>query len=147
MGDHVPGILIGAVAAILLTPFLVAIWQKLAPPRLGNASKIPGDVWKRNKAIETESLLVGFLSVILLGIHFGLGAPANWAVWGLIVGTLLAVPCAWAILRNLLARRPIHEFAMYLEAREGLSFRSWLWVAGTGAALMVLSLLILSSRQ
>ncbi len=146
MSDTARSVLLGTLAAIVLAPIILAVWQALSPPCASRTARLSTEAWQRNAVIARQSLFVA------VGIPTLLAAPVleafDESMRLLVVITFpsltLAAPLLWVCARNVRrGREGLKEFGTYLEAKEGISFRSWMYFSGIAGTIGILGYVVL----
>ena len=143
--DNSRAVVVGAIAAIALTPVLHYVWRRLAPP-----SKCEGvsEAARANGAqLSFEALAVYFLLVGTWAAIRGFGTEVAGLEVAIAVCGALAVPYWWVRIRAKISDRgSLIDYATYFESTHGVSFKSVSTVsmvatvlAGTLAAIEVFS--------
>lgn len=148
MNEHFRGILIGMLAAIVLTPVLVKYWRGIAPPAKSRVhSELSSEAWRRNQDLLSESIVVTFLLLFVLVGILGFGTALDATMFLVLIGEILGVPTVWILARcSLRGRDAIQEFVSYFELSHGVSFRSWLYVSLPALAAGIASLILVIWR-
>lgn len=131
----------GTIAAIVLVPFVRIAWQPLAP----ESSEVPltSEARERNSAISREALVAGFSCLGLWGLGKGFGTELGPLDVTTAIGIILGAPFWWVLLRTRMrSDGALAEYASYVEANDGISFRSLCVVAVIATAVAVVCGLI-----
>lgn len=130
MSSQALAILIGTVCSIVLTPFVVSLWRRLAPPSPQRATELTADAWHRSDKISKESVVVTVLAGLLFGSFVGFGTVLNGVAAVMVISAVFGIPTGWIWLRTRLfaPATAIDDFARYFEQKHGVSFKSWQFV-------------------
>ena len=141
-------VLVGVVAAIVLTPLVMAAWKKISPAAHHDANVISAYAWAQFRRIQLEATIATCAAIVLLTFTFGFRARMDAALTAIFLGTIVFVPTYWPLLRTTLkSPSAVLDFAACIETKYGVSFRSVLVVGAIGLLAALLGFLTLASRS
>ena len=141
-------IMLGWIAAVVLTPLLATLWQSTfpSPPRRG--AHLSDEAWREGSAIETESFIATVVTVALFGVAIGFATRIDVTIGGVLIGSFVAVPTAYVFVRTTIKGHGARaRFISYFEVKHRVSFRSWLAVSAIGALAAIVGVIRLVVRS
>jgi len=124
LADHSRGVIIGTIAAIVLTPLVVRSLRRLFPPQRSKGES--GFELRKNERIAGESTLMGIAIPCLLVLVLRGNRPLDFLGGLTILSGILSVPIGWILIRTKLhGSEGLAEFERYFESKYGYRFLAW----------------------
>lgn len=139
MNRQALAILIGTIGSIVLTPLIVTLWRRLAPPTPERSESLSAEAWHRSDVISKEALIVTGLAGVLFVSYVGFGTVVDSVVVVMFMSGAFGIPTAWILLRGRVfgSRDTIEAYGRYFEQKHGISFRSSLYVGVPALAVTI----------
>ena len=125
MGDQFGSVLIGTIAAIVLVPIILAVWNRLAPPEPARESQLSDQQWQQYRSLDMEAFLIGLVSPMLLGLVLGKVDNLGVADSVFLISSIPAVYFLWHLLRlNFSKTLRKTDYSVYFEGKHDISLYS-----------------------
>jgi len=136
MATQAQAILVGTIAAILLVPVIMFVWRRLAPG--SSAVQLTPEMRQWSAAVSREALVSAFVCLGLWALGRGLATKLGPLEVAAAMGIILGAPFWWVLLRaRVRGGGALAQYAAYVEAEDGIGFRSLCVVCVVATAVAV----------